>query len=95
MAHRAPDAGCLKLALGAVGAVAALLGLGGATLAQCSDVAPAQKPPPPAPTYSTLHVVGPVRQGDRCAPAGATGKTNTGRGVTCGRFKGLGYDTWG
>lgn len=94
MAHRAPDAGCLKMALAVAGAAAGLLALCGATLAKCSDVAPAQKPVP-GPTYSTVRVVGPVRKGDRCAPRGAIGHTNTGQGVTCDRYRGLGYDTWG
>lgn len=92
-AHRAPEAGwCLKPVLGVFGAVLALVLLVGA---KCSDVAPAHKPARPAPTYSTIHVTGPVRTGDRCSPAGAIGRTNTGQGVTCDRHRGLGYDTWG
>ena len=37
----------------------------------------------------------PAREGDTCSPAGARHNSSTGVELVCGRFKGLGYDTWG
>lgn len=68
-------------------------------LTGCDDIAPAQKPierPTVVPTeVRTLRVGEAAREGDQCAPRGAVWKSSTGRTLTCGRWRGLGYDTWG
>lgn len=96
MAHRAPPKpGCL---LGAVPFVAGglLLALCGAA-SGCEDIGPAQKPRPVAPKSVPPAVQSwqPARPGDLCSPSGARLRSNTGVELTCGRHRGLGYDTWG
>lgn len=77
-------------------AVAALVLL---SAADCDDIGPAQKPverPTTVPTeVRTLRVGEAAREGDRCAPSGAVWLSSTGIQLTCGRWRGLGYDTWG
>lgn len=99
MAHRAPNPkGCL---LGAAPFVVGglLLALCGA-LAGCDpdDIGPAQRPvdrPRVTEAPPELRSWQPARPGDLCSPSGARLRSNTGVELTCGRHRGLGYDTWG
>lgn len=98
MAHRAPGEGCLKAAVVGVVAIGGLVALCGAALADC-DIGPAQKPVerPVAPRSVPPAVQSwqPAHRGDQCAPSGAVWHSSTGTTLTCGRHRGLGYDTWG
>lgn len=60
----------------------------------CDDVRPAQRPVIP-PSIDPLPSWRPARPGDVCSPAGAVRHSNTGGSLTCGRHRGLSYDTWG
>lgn len=96
MVHRAPPKpGCL---LGAAPFVVGglLVALCGAANG-CEDIGPAQKPRPVAPKSAPpeLRSWQPARPGDLCSPSGAVSHSNTGVTLTCGRHRGLGYDTWG
>lgn len=100
MAHRAPapKPGCRKLVLTGFVAVGGLVALCGAALADCDDIAPAQKPVerPVAPRSVPPAVKSwqPAHRGDPCSPSGAVWHSSTGATLTCGRHGGLGYDTW-
>lgn len=98
MAHRAPEVpGCRAAVVGAVRIVACLALLVGVAAAKCSDVGPAQKPPPPRVDIPSSRIPSwrPAYPGDSCGPPGATWHSSTGETLTCGRHRGLGYDTWG
>lgn len=99
-AHRAPDGGCLRSVLVGLAAIGGLVVLCGASLAECDD-APANQHQGPRPTYprqvppDSVPSWAPARRGDVCSPSGAVWHSSTGVTLTCGRWRGLGYDTWG
>lgn len=96
MAHRVSEPRGCPIGAAPFVALGLLLALCGAARG-CEDIGPAQKPRPAVPR-SVPPVVGslqPVRPGDICAPSGAVRHSNTGVTLTCGRHRGLGYDTWG
>lgn len=96
-AHRAPvpKPGCLKLSAGAFVGFGLLVALCGATLGDCDDIAPAQRPVAPRSVPPGVKSWQPAHRGDVCSPSGAVWHSSTGATLTCGRHGGLGYDTWG
>ncbi len=96
MAHRAPNPKGRLLGVAPFVVGGLLLALCGAA-GGCEDIGPPQKPRPVAPKSVPAAVKSwqPARPGDLCSPSGARLRSNTGVELTCGRHRGLGYDTWG